>query len=136
MSYTEIGLQFFGINLQKMNNEERFEFSRKLKEKLILQVVYQNWSPKVLARQYSLPNVQMLNNWVRNYKKTLEKGAVTLPAMASNKRKDSAALQLRIKQLEKSLEKANVMIYGLNSMIDYAEKELKVPLRKKHGTKQ
>jgi transposase len=28
------------------------------------------------------------------------------------------------------------MIYGLNAMIDYAEKELKVPVRKKRGTKQ
>jgi hypothetical protein len=37
--------------------------------------------------------------------------------------------------LEKALKKANVLIYGLNSMIDYAEKELKVPVRKKHGTK-
>ena len=38
-------------------------------------------------------------------------------------------------QLEKALEKANVLIFGLNSMIDYAEKELKVPVRKKRGTK-
>jgi transposase len=38
--------------------------------------------------------------------------------------------------LEKSLEKANVFIYGLNAMIDYAEKELEVPIRKKPGTKQ
>ena len=50
--------------------------------------------------------------------------------MESQKRKDTAALKQRTKQLEESLEKANVMIYGLNSMIDYAEKELKVPLRK------
>ncbi len=56
--------------------------------------------------------------------------------MLRNLQKDTTALKQRIKQLEKSLEKANVMIYGLNAMIDYAEKELKVPLRKKHGTKQ
>jgi hypothetical protein len=77
----------------------------------------------------------MLINWVRIYKKTLETGAVILPPMQSKKFKDTKALKQRIKQLEKSLEKANVMIYGLNTMIDYAEKELKVPLRKKHGTK-
>ncbi len=114
----------------------RFKISDQLKEKLITQVVYQNRNPKDLARQYGLPNVHMLINWVRNYKKSLESGAVTLPAMGPKKRKDTPALQKRIKQLEKSLEKANVMIYGLNAMIDYAEKELKVPVRKKHGTKQ
>jgi predicted RND superfamily exporter protein len=56
--------------------------------------------------------------------------------MQKPKRKDTKALKKRIKQLEKSLEKANVLIYGLNSMIDYAEKEMKVPIRKKPGTKQ
>ena len=83
-----------------------------------------------------MPNVYILANWVRIYKKSLEKGAVTLTPMQPEKQKDTKALKQRIKQLEKSLEKANVMIYGLNAMIDYAEKELKVPLRKKHGTKR
>jgi len=115
---------------------DQFEFSDELKEKLVLLIVYQNQSPKTLAKRYGLPNVHILANWVRIYKKTLESGAVTLPPMAPKKRKDTAALKQRIKQLEKSLEKANVMIYGLNTMIDYAEKELKVPVRKKHGTKQ
>ena len=117
-------------------NLEQFKFTDEFKEKLVLMVVYHNHSPKSLVKKYGLPNAYILTNWIRIYKKTLEKGAVTLPPMQSQKRKDAAALKLRIKQLEKSLEKANVMIYGLNSMIDYAEKELKVPLRKKHGTKQ
>lgn len=56
--------------------------------------------------------------------------------MENKKRKDTKVLKQRIKQLEKSLAKANVLFYGLNSIIDYAEKELKVPVRKKPGTKQ
>lgn len=114
----------------------QFQFTDELKERLVLLVVYQNQSPKELAKKYGLPNVHILVNWVRIYKKSLEKGAVTLAPMHPQKRKDTPALRKRIKQLEKSLEKANVMIYGLNAMIDYAEKELKVPIRKKHGTKR
>ena len=53
--------------------------------------------------------------------------------MQPKNKNDTPALKQRIKQLEKSLEKANVMNYGLSTMIDYAEKELKVPLRKKLG---
>lgn len=98
----------------------RFKFSDELKEKLVTMVVYQNRLPKELAKQYGLPNVHMLINWVNIYKRTLEKGAITLPPMEVNKKKDTPALKQRIKQLEKSLEKANVMIYGLNAMIDYA----------------
>lgn len=115
---------------------EQFQFTEELKERLVLMVVFQNHSPKELAKKYGLPNVHILANWVRIYKRTLEKGAVTLEPMQPKKHKDTPALQKRIKQLEKSLEKANVMIYGLNAMIDYAEKELKVPVRKKHGTKR
>ena len=115
---------------------DRFKFSDELKEKLVMMVIYQNRLPKQLSEQYGLPNAHMLVNWVNIYKKTLEKETITLPPMQAKKKKDTPALKQRIKQLEKSLEKANVMIYGLNVMIDYAEKELKVPLRKKHGTKQ
>lgn len=114
----------------------RFKFPDELKDKLTALVVFQNRSPKELAAEYGLPNVYVLVNWVRIYKKSLEGGAITLPPMEIKKKKDTPALKQRIKQLEKSLEKANVMIYGLNAMIDYAEKEMKVPVRKKHGTKQ
>ena len=114
----------------------RFKFADELKDKLTALVVFQNRSPKELAAEYGLPNVYILANWVRIYKKSLEGGTITLPPMEIKKKKDTPALKQRIKQLEKSLEKANVMIYGLNAMIDYAEKEMKVPVRKKHGTKQ
>lgn len=115
---------------------EQFEFPDDLKEKIIGLVLYQNQPVKEVAKKYELPNVHIIANWIRIYKKNLEKGAIILPPMESKKRKDTKALKQRIKQLEKSLAKANVLIYGLNSIIDYAEKELKVPLRKKPGTKQ
>lgn len=113
---------------------DQFKFSDALKEKLVMMVVFQNRLPKELSLKYGLPNVHILTNWVNIYKRSLEKGAITLPPMQPKKKKDTPALKQRIKQLEKSLEKANVMIYGLNAMIDYAEKELKVPVRKMHCT--
>src|ERR671913_510571 len=103
----------------------RFEFSDKLKDQLVQLVMYKGADPKSLVKKYGLPHVNTLLNWVAIYKKTLEKGVVTLPVMEPTKRSDPKALKKRIKQLEKALEKANVMIYGLNTMIDYAEKELK-----------
>lgn len=115
---------------------DRFKFSDELKEKLVMLVVYQNRPLKELFRQYGLPNAHILANWVSANKRTLKKGAIILPPMLPKNKKDTPTLKKRIKQLEKSLMKANVMIYGLNAMIDYAEKKLKVPVRKKQGTKQ
>jgi transposase-like protein len=107
---------------------EQFSFNDEFKEKLVLLFMNHNQSVKEIAKSYKLPNTSILNNWITVYKKKLEKGAVTIVAMDPAKKKDPAALKQQIKQLEKALEKANVMIYALNAMIDYAEKELKVPV--------
>jgi transposase-like protein len=115
---------------------ERFTFPEEFKEKLVLLVMYRNQSVQEVAKSYRLPNSYILVNWITQYKKKLEKGAVTVVAIDPKKKNDKVALNQQIKQLEKALAKANVLIYGLNSMIDYAEKELKVPVRKKRGSKQ
>ncbi|WP_420385706.1 hypothetical protein [Roseivirga sp.] len=49
--------------------------------------------------------------------------------------KDPAELQRKIKELEKQLEMAKLKAEGYELMIDIAEKELKIPIRKKSGTK-
>lgn len=41
--------------------------------------------PKSLVKKYDLPHINTLLNWVAIYKKSLEKGAVTLPAMQKNR---------------------------------------------------
>ena len=109
----------------------RFDYPEELKEKLIELVVYQNYSKEEVAKKYGLVNTYMLTHWIIGYKKKLEKGAVTLAPMEKPKTKDAVELRKRIKDLEKALEKANVLIYGLNSMIDHAEKAHKVPIRKR-----
>lgn len=115
---------------------KQFDYSAEEKERMVNLVLYQGWSARNVAKKFHLPNTYMLTNWVSIQKKKLESGAVLLPKMQPRKRKNTKELRQQIKQLEKSIEKANVMIYGLNAMIDYAEQELKVPLRKKHGTRQ
>jgi transposase-like protein len=113
-----------------------FAKNENMKEKMLNQFKFSK-EVKEVAKKYGLPDQRLLHNWINIYKKKLETGAVILPVMQKLKKKsDVKPLNNRIKQLEKALEKANVMIYGLNAMIDYAEKKLKVPVRKKPGTKQ
>ncbi|MCS4162939.1 transposase [Sphingobacterium sp. BIGb0116] len=110
-----------------------FEFKEEFKEKLVELVLYKNMSAEQTTRKYGLSNMTILINWINNYKRKLEKGAVPMEKPGT---KDVTALKKRIKDLEKALEKANVLIYGLNFMIDHAEKENKIAIRKKRGTKQ
>lgn len=52
-----------------------------------------------------------------------------------NSYKDPVELQKRIKELEKQLETARVKAEGYELMVEIAEKELKIPIRKKSDTK-
>lgn len=52
-----------------------------------------------------------------------------------NHTKDPVELQRRIKELERQLEIAKLKAEGYELMIKIAEKKLKIPIRKKSGTK-
>ena len=70
----------------KPETNDQFTFSPAYKEKLIHLVMYGNQSSKELTKSYHLPNVQILLNWITNYKKKLEKGAITLDIMGLAKK--------------------------------------------------
>ena len=61
--------------------------------------------------------------------------------MMSSEKKDSPVsgsltLEEKIKQLEKQLALSNLKVEALEMLIDIAETELKIEIRKKPGTKQ
>lgn len=61
---------------------------------------------------------------------------ITLPVMTEAEKKKLEKQQQRIKELEKKLEDAQVKNITLETLIDVAEKEFKIPIRKKPGAKQ
>lgn len=61
---------------------------------------------------------------------------VTLPVMTETEKRKLEKLQQRIKELEKQLEDAQVKNMALETLVDVAEKDLKIPIRKKPGAKQ
>lgn len=97
-------------------------------------LVYKSISAAQVAKKYDLPNIYILINWIRNYKSKLEREAVTLVPMEKPNTKDTVLLEKRINDLKTTFEKANVRVYGLNAMIDDAEKESPYP--KKGGINQ
>ena len=56
--------------------------------------------------------------------------------MASQKENKSPDEVERIKELEAALEVAKLKIVGLETLIDVAEEQLNIEIRKKSGTKQ
>ena len=56
--------------------------------------------------------------------------------MSSKERSDNKTLEKRIQELEKQLELAKMKNVALNTMIDIAEQDYKLEIRKKSGPKQ
>jgi uncharacterized coiled-coil protein SlyX len=56
--------------------------------------------------------------------------------MSAKDRTNNQELEKRIKELEKELELAQMKIVALNTVIDIAEKDYKLEIRKKSGPKQ
>jgi hypothetical protein len=69
-------------------------------------------------------------------KKYSEEIIVSLPLMSAKDRIDNKQLEERVKQLEKELELAQMKVIAVNMMVDIAEKEYKLDIRKKFGPKQ
>ncbi|MUP40139.1 hypothetical protein [Labilibaculum euxinus] len=76
---------------------------------------------------------RILKRWQERYSDQLH---LSLQAMSSKERSDNSKLDQRIKELEKKLELAQLKNVALNTMIDIAEKDYKLSIRKKSGPKQ
>jgi transposase len=115
---------------------DRGQQVEKFKERVAFEVLFEGKDPREIMEAYQLASIHTVHMWVSQYRDKIKEGLITLPAMTEQEKGNLQALKKRVKELEKSLEHANVLIYGLNSMIDYAEKEMDVPIRKKRGTKR
>jgi transposase-like protein len=114
----------------------RYEYTQAFKEKVVLEVYYQGKDIHQAVQEYDLPSVYTVQMWIRQFQKQIESGMIVLPAMTEEQKANLKASEQRIKELEKALEYANVVIFSLNHLLDFAEKEYSLPIRKKGGTKQ
>jgi len=69
-------------------------------------------------------------------KKYADQLPLTLPVMTEEEKKKLEKQQARIKELEKQLQDAQVKNMALETLIDVAEKDWKIDIRKKPGAKQ
>ena len=75
----------------------------------------------------------MIRRWQDRYS---DKMHLSLQAMSTEERTEVEKLEQRIKELEKQLKHAQMKNIAVNTLIDVAEKDYKLSIRKKSGTKQ
>ena len=103
---------------------------------LVSQIDSGNMSSQEARERFSLPAWEykkIIRRWQERYSDEIH---LTLRSMSAKERTDQKALEKRIKELEKQLELAQMKNVALNTMIDIAETDYKLEIRKKSGPKQ
>jgi transposase-like protein len=116
----------------------------KIKDEVQFQIIqeYLNTSAtqKELKEKYNFRGNNNINNWMLKFglSKLSEEQIELHQAMAKETQKTSLEqeLELKIKKLEEDLKKEQFRTKALNTMIDIAEREMKVDIRKKPGAKR
>lgn len=124
------------MNEHILNLLAQRQYSEEVKDEAILRVLFNGESTIDVAEAMEIHNVQTINLWVNAYRRKIQEGLITLAPMTEKQKQDLHALQQRNKELERAVKEANLMILALNSLIDVAEQDLKIPIRKKRGTKR
>ncbi len=118
--------------------KERQYFSDEFKKAVIQEVLSGNITKEGARRKYNLKGKCVVLKWIRKFEKEAQR-AIPEPFLLSEMKQEELSpeeLQKRIKELEKALEDANFKADAYSTMIDIAEKELKINIRKKSATKQ
>ena len=119
-----------------------------LKEQLIAEYLTQGGGFRKLAEKYGISRTTICK-WVAIYQgihnlpPTEKQQRYSTSSMNSSKKElateqlhSNEALQQKIAALEKQLEWEKLRTEALNTMIDIAEKDLNIPIRKKPGAQQ
>ena len=103
---------------------------------LVSQVDSGNMSLNEVRDRFQINQTELkrvFKRWQELYSDELH---LSLKTMSSKDRADNGELEKRIKELENQLELAQMKNVALNTMIDIAEKDYKLAIRKKSGPKQ
>lgn len=97
-------------------------------------------SKEELKRKYNFTGCNNIYRWMRKFglSKPSEDHIKLHRFMAKEQQKSTSEqeLELRVKKLEEDLKLEQFRTKTLNTMIDIAERELKVDIRKKSGAKR
>ena len=108
----------------------------------VLRDYYENGcSLSTTSRKWHLSGSILIRNWLKRYPISSESLSLSRQLIDELMKRYSPQtkeeeLTLRVKELEKALELEKLRSLAYSTMIDIAEKEFNIPIRKKPGTKQ
>jgi transposase-like protein len=87
-------------------------------------------------RKYNITGHMTVSKWCRKYGTNTNKQLTMKGTIMAREEHEILRLHNEIKALKANLEDAQMKNVVLETMVDIAEKELEIPIRKKYGAKQ
>jgi transposase-like protein len=116
------------------------KFTDDFKSMVVQDYLSSGISKEELKRKYNFTGCNNIYRWMRKFglSEPSEDQIKLHRAMATEKQNSSLEqeLELKIKKLEEDLKREQFRTKALSTMIDIAERELKVDIRKKSGAKR
>lgn len=112
------------------------KFSEEMRKKIVQEIQDGLISKRGAQKKYRFCN-RTLYNWINKYslrRLALENYKYTSPVMQESE--SNKLLVGKVKDLEKALNRANLQVAALQTIIAVAEKDLKIKIRKKAGSRQ
>jgi len=89
-----------------------------------------------VSRKYNIAGHMTVSKWRRKYGLRTNKQGNPKGTVMAKEEHEMIRLQNEIKALKDELEAARMKNVVLETMVEIAEKELEIPIRKKYGAKQ
>lgn len=117
--------------------EKKAHYSQAFKLHVVEEVLRGELTKEQARRKYGIRGKSGVLNWMRKFGVSNAKQIpVCFERMKQEETTDKAALEQRVKELERALEDAQLKAEGYSRMIDIAERALKISIRKKSSAKQ
>lgn len=116
------------------------QFADEFKMKVVEEYLQTDQSQTELMQKYNIRGSSCITNWMRKFDlQAPSKLQIELQrTMAKQKERTpyEQELEAKVKKLEEQLEYEQFRTLALNTMIDIAERDLKISIRKKAGAKR
>lgn len=116
---------------------KKSHYSQAFKLQVVEEVLRGEITKEQARKKYGIRGKSGVLNWMRKFEVS---GYKQMPdcfeRMKEEETLGKSALEKRVKELERALEDAQLKAEGYSRMIDIAERELKISIRKKPFTKQ
>ena len=115
-------------------------FPDELKLQIVQEYLVTAISHKELMLKYNIRGTNCITNWMRKFGlQSPDQQQIELQHTMSKETEKTAKereLESKVKQLEQQLDHEKFRTLALNKMIDIAERDLKIVIRKKSGAKR